>query len=228
MLSNTDRIATNERGYGIQIGYILSGSSFPEQDARIVVETLRRGGNVPAIAFDGQFHRILACSSQGKPLTIFQLQKQCWEAVKNMSMSEIVIYIENIIKSFHKHTVTILTSPTVIQVSCPDISSSNLRCDKFIFNSAPVCDNIVELQNDDECTGEESSEFVGDNFTNAALDLVLPDVSNQPSNDVDDAIIDELNENDVSSNSICNHISLTLVCVYSLHVFLHENSNCSL
>ena len=141
-----------------------------------------------------------------------------------MSMSEIVIYIENIIKSFHKHTVTILTSPTVIQVSCPDISSSKLRCDKFIFNSAPVCDNIVELQTDDKCTGEESSEFVGDNFTNAALDLVLPDVSNQPSDDVDDAIIDELNENDVSSNSICNHISLTLDCVYSLHVFLHENS----
>ena len=81
MLSNTDRIATNERGYGIQIGDILSGSSFPEQDARIVVETLRRGGNVPAIAFDGQFHKLLACSSQGKPLTIFQLQKQCWEAV---------------------------------------------------------------------------------------------------------------------------------------------------
>ena len=112
----------------------------------------------------------------------------------------------------------------MIHVSCPDISSSNLRCDKFIFNSAPVCDNIVDLQNDDECTGEESSEFVGDNFTNAALDLVLPDVSNQLSDDVDDAIIDELNENDVSSNSICNHISLTLDCVYSLHVFLHENS----
>ena len=141
-----------------------------------------------------------------------------------MSMSEIVIYIENISKSFHKHTFTILTSPTVIQVSCPDISSSNLRCEKSIFNSAPFCDNIVELQNDDECTGEESSEFVGDNFTNAALDLDWPDVSNQPSDDLDDAIIDELNENDVSSNSICNHISLTLDCVYSLHVFLHENS----
>ena len=90
------------------------------------VETLRKGGNVPAIVFDGQIHRILACSSQGKPLTIFQLQNQCWEAVKNMSKSEIVIYIEYIIKSFHKHTVTILTSPTVIQVRCPDISSSNL------------------------------------------------------------------------------------------------------
>ena len=127
----------------------MSGSSFPERDALTVLDkfylkTLSRGGNVPAIAFDGQFHKLLACSSQGKPLTIFQLQKQCWEAVKNMSKSEIVIYIEYIIKSFHKHTVTILTSPTVIQVSCPDISSSNLRCDKFIFNSAPVCHNIVE------------------------------------------------------------------------------------
>ena len=73
------------------------------------------------------------------------------------------------------------------------------------------------MQNDDECTGEESSEYVDDNVTKAALDLVLPDV-------VDDAIIDELNENDVSSNSIFNHISLTLDCIYSLHVFLHENS----
>ena len=49
-------------------------------------------------------------------------------------------------------------------------------------------------------------------------------MSNQPSDDVDDAIVDELNENDVVSNSICNHISLTLDCVSSLHVFLHENS----
>ena len=37
MLSNKDRIATNEIGYDIQIGYILSGSSFPERDARVVL-----------------------------------------------------------------------------------------------------------------------------------------------------------------------------------------------
>lgn len=123
MLSNTDRLATNERGYGIQIGYVLSGSSFPERDARAVVdkfyiETLQRGGNVPAVAFDGQFHRLLAVSNEGKPLTIFQLQKHCWEYFKNMSKSEYITYIENIIKSF-------------FQIHCYKINLSNCVSSKL-------------------------------------------------------------------------------------------------
>lgn len=79
MLSTTDRFATNERGYGIQIGYVLPGSSFPERDARAVLDklylkTVQGSGHVPAIAFDGQFHQLLAISNLGK-LNYFSVTK---------------------------------------------------------------------------------------------------------------------------------------------------------
>lgn len=230
MLSNTDRLATNERGYGIQIGYVLSGSSFPERDARAVVdkfyiETLQRGGNVPAVAFDGQFHRLLAVSNEGKPLTIFQLQKHCWESVKNMSKSEIITYIENIIKSFSKYTaVTKSTSPTVFQVSCPDLVSSNLKCDKSVFSSAPVCADADFSQNEEENLSEES--VFDNNVTPAAVDLMdLSDELIQPVDDVESDKVDEVVENDLNSNSVLvSDISLTTDNVSSLQVFLHQNS----
>lgn len=48
---------------------------------------LNWGGNVPTVAFDGQFHRVLAIIDKGKPLAYFQLKKKhCWESVRNMPL----------------------------------------------------------------------------------------------------------------------------------------------
>lgn len=192
---------------------------------KFYIETLQRGGNVPAVTFDGQFHRLLAVSNEGKPLTIFQLQKHCWESVKNMSKSEIITYIENIIKSFSKYTaVTKSTSPTVFQVSCPDLVSSNLKCDKSVFSSAPVCADADFSQNEEENLSEES--VFDNNVTPAAVDLMdLSDELIQPVDDVESDKVDEVVENDLNSNSVLvSDISLTTDNVSSLQVFLHQNS----
>lgn len=117
-----------------------------------------------------------------------------------MPKSEIITYIENIIKSFSKYTaVTKSTSPTVFQVSCPDLVSSNLKCDKSVFSSAPVCADADFSQNEEENLSEES--VFDNNVTPAAVDLMdLSDELIQPVDDVESDKVDEVVENDLNSN----------------------------
>ena len=80
MLSNTDKIATNDRGHDIQIRYDLQGSSFPESDVRsdvngFYLSCVQKRTPVVALSFDGQFYYLMNCSRDNKPLTVFKLKK---------------------------------------------------------------------------------------------------------------------------------------------------------
>ena len=98
MLSNTDRKASNGRGHGVQIGHVLSGSGFPEKDVRAVTymfhsKVAEKGGNISALVLGEHFHKLETNSGSGEPLTIFQLQKQCWESVRSKSKPELLACI---------------------------------------------------------------------------------------------------------------------------------------
>ena len=60
---------------------VLSGSSFPESDVRSLVKgfylsCVQKAPPVVALSFDGQFHCLMNCSHDYKPLTVFKLKKK--------------------------------------------------------------------------------------------------------------------------------------------------------
>ena len=59
---------------------VLSGTSFPESDVRSVVKgfylsCVQKTPPVVAMSFDDQFHCLMNCSHDNKPLTVFILKK---------------------------------------------------------------------------------------------------------------------------------------------------------
>ena len=59
---------------------VLSGSLFPESDVRSVVKgvylsCVQKAPPAVALSFDGQFHCLMNCSHDKKPLTVFKLKK---------------------------------------------------------------------------------------------------------------------------------------------------------
>lgn len=81
MLCNTDRSQGSEhQGHGVQVGYVLSGSSCKLDQMRKVLNEyynncIDLGPDVVAVAFDGKYHQYLTTSNEGKPLTTLALRK---------------------------------------------------------------------------------------------------------------------------------------------------------
>lgn len=137
MLSNSDRFSTNDRGLGIQIGYVLSGSSFPEKDVSNVVNgfykfCMDKKAPVVALAFDGQHHCLMNNSNDQKPLTVFKLQKNCCVTVKKKPKSELLKYIIDTVKETSNYQSS--QTRQGMHLSCPSFYSG-LVLDKSIFSS---------------------------------------------------------------------------------------------
>lgn len=137
MLSNSDRFSTNDRGHGIQIGYVLSGSSFPEKDVSNVVNgfykfCMDKKAPVVALAFDGQHHCLMNNSNDQKPLTVFKLQKNCCVTVKKKPKSELLKYIIDTVKETSNYQSS--QTRQGMHLSCPSFYSG-LVLDKSIFSS---------------------------------------------------------------------------------------------
>ena len=226
MLSNSDRTATKDRGHGVQIGYVLPGSSFPNHDVRAVTnlfysKAIQSGGRVPALVYDGQFHKLLSTSNTGEPLTIFQLQKQCWEAVKGRSKEDLVHQIQDVIQSLVKPLAD------CIQYVGPNISVSfsfptSLQLTKSIFNTSKEVDEQTCKADNTVLDGECS-------FVDEVIALSDPNNKSNVQNrrqDLNDVDSDDDNENEVTTENteISPKVLLTVELISGLSVFLHQSS----
>lgn len=67
---------------------------------QVHTECHKAGIHIPAVSFDGQWHNIVTRSASGKPLTIYQLQKDVWQEAERTSKSDIIKVLSNLGKAF--------------------------------------------------------------------------------------------------------------------------------
>ena len=71
---------------------------------RIIAETIHtachNGGiHSPCESFDGQWHSLAVRSADNKPLTLYQLQRDLWKAVEDISKKDIVDELKRLNKT---------------------------------------------------------------------------------------------------------------------------------
>ena len=100
MISDVDRNYREEELYSIPIAYAMKGYSLSNQVMRnmmefVLAECVKRGLYTPVCCFDGQWYKMTVRDGNDSPLTLLQLQKQTWNAVKKIDKKEILREISN-------------------------------------------------------------------------------------------------------------------------------------
>ena len=86
------------------VAWFPKGYSLDAGTMRIIAETIHttchNGGiHIPCESFDGQWHLLAVRSADNKPLTLYQLQKDLWKVVEDMSKKEIVDELKSLNKT---------------------------------------------------------------------------------------------------------------------------------
>ena len=71
-------------------GYSLTTETMRKIAEHVHTECYKAGLHIPCQAFDGQWHTMVNRSVAGKPLTVYQLQKDVWHETEKMQKSEII------------------------------------------------------------------------------------------------------------------------------------------
>ena len=95
MISNLDREYKTEQLHSIPIAYGLKGYSMSTDTLRSMIEDVlrhckERGLYVPVVSFDGQWCRLSVRDHDGAPLTVLQLQKTIFAAVRRISKTALI------------------------------------------------------------------------------------------------------------------------------------------
>ena len=83
------------------VAYALKGKSLRVSTAQKMVSDVRNflhqhGINVLVEAYDGQWAGLVFCNHNDKPLTLFELQRNCWLKFSKMSKEKLVTFIESV------------------------------------------------------------------------------------------------------------------------------------
>jgi hypothetical protein len=95
LLCDLDRSWDKERVKWAPVAWFPKGYSLTTKTIRDITEEVHtcahnNGIHVPCSSFDGQWHGIVIRSTDNKPLTILQLQKDVWNSVIKMSKCDII------------------------------------------------------------------------------------------------------------------------------------------
>ncbi|CAG2221722.1 unnamed protein product [Mytilus edulis] len=81
-------------------GYSISTVTVRKVLEQVHTECHKAGIHIPAVSFDGQWHNIVTRSASGKPITIYQLQKDVWQEAERTSKSDIIKVLSDLGKAF--------------------------------------------------------------------------------------------------------------------------------
>lgn len=109
MLSRSDRETTDNQGHGIQVGYVLAGSSCNAAQSRkvrdeIYLRCVDQGAKVVACAFDGKYHSLINHDADGSPLTVFALVKELWASVSKLTKAQVITCIVSFVSNCKTYT----------------------------------------------------------------------------------------------------------------------------
>ena len=98
MLSDVDRIQRSDAPHAVPLAYGLSGYSLKVENIRVMLHKIievcaHEQLHVPVVSFDGQLIKIALRDSNGRPLTILQLQKDVWKSTKAMKKCDQIAVI---------------------------------------------------------------------------------------------------------------------------------------
>ena len=101
LLSDTDREYKKDKLFAVPVAYALKGKSLRVSTARKMVSDVRNflhqhDIKVIVEAYDGQWAGLVFCDHNDKPLTLFELQRDCWLKFSKMSKKKLVTFIESI------------------------------------------------------------------------------------------------------------------------------------
>jgi hypothetical protein len=94
VISDIDRVSTDDSQYAVPIAYYMSGFSLKMDAVRAIINDIisacaERNIHIKAVAFDGQFLEVAITDDDGHPTTICKLQKQCWKEARQLSKKEL-------------------------------------------------------------------------------------------------------------------------------------------
>lgn len=153
MLSNTDQLAKNEEKLCVlRLAMFCLVQPFmreTQEQWQIQIDfTLKHRRKVVMyqLLYTMDSTSTLTIYNEGKPSTIFQMQSQSKKLLR---------ILKTVFNLFPKYTVTKSTthhSNCVSNKLCKQVVqvSSILKCDKYIFRSAPVCVDVDYSQNEEK------------------------------------------------------------------------------
>ena len=104
LLTDTDHSYNKDKPSSIPVAYALKGRSLKTETTRQMVMDVRNflyrhKINVLVEAYDGQWSSLVFRDHNGKPLTLFELQRNCWLKFKTMSQEKLINFIESLSKN---------------------------------------------------------------------------------------------------------------------------------
>ena len=98
--TDSDRTFDKDRPSSIPIAYALKGKSIRISTGRKMINAVREklnnnGTSVLCEAVDGQWSGLVFRSENGKPLTLFELQRDTWNKFRNMSKDKLLQFLLN-------------------------------------------------------------------------------------------------------------------------------------
>ena len=99
VLTDTDRDFNKDKPAAVPLAYALKGKSIRLDTARKMVNDVRnylheQKCSVLVEAYDGQWAGLVFRDAQNKPLTIFELQRECWSDVNKASKERLLKFFE--------------------------------------------------------------------------------------------------------------------------------------
>ena len=104
LLTDTDHSYNKDKPSSIPVAYALKGRSLKTETTRQMVMDVRNflhqhKINVLVEAYDGQWSSLVFLDHNDKPLTLFELQRDCWLKFKTMSQEKLINFIESLSKN---------------------------------------------------------------------------------------------------------------------------------
>ncbi len=101
LLSSTDRLWQAEIPHSVPVAYAMASYGISCETIRkmcddILDAAIERGIHVSLTTFDGAFFNLATRTSEGKPLTVIQLNKATWTQVQKLSRVEVVAILKSI------------------------------------------------------------------------------------------------------------------------------------
>ena len=101
LLSDTDREYSKDKPAAVPVAYALKGKSLKVSTAQQMVTDVRdflhnHDINVLVEAYNGQWADLVFRNHNDKPLTLFELQRDCWPKICKMAKDKLITFLEGI------------------------------------------------------------------------------------------------------------------------------------
>ncbi|XP_052820581.1 uncharacterized protein LOC128246428 [Mya arenaria] len=190
LVADLDRSWETENIRAGPVAWFPKGYSLTVETMRRIAECVhtechRQGIHIPCESFDGQWHNIVTRTTENKPLTIHQLQRDVWQAVEKLSKKDIVSKIKEVNKVPHWNSESICDDNTMLPRNILIATNCGKRLPKLPKNlPKPVT---------------EENDATGDTGKAITLADVMPDPVQNTC---------DLNSNVLSMTTVAEHLEM--------------------